>query len=136
MLSTTRIAQPAPAVRRVPCCCLASLHRTHIPLRSPNTLDTSRNRLNTSHRQHQHQLWLQPMPLRPQLQQRRRSVQTHAVQVDLLLGSISGWAIAAALAVGLLLGLFLAKFANSYLSKEADPYVATLENAELRTKVK
>jgi hypothetical protein len=77
------------------------------------------------------------MPACPQQQQqqRRHSVQTHAVQVDLLLGSISGWAIAAALLAGLLLGLFLSKFANSYLNKEADPYVATLENAELRTKV-
>lgn len=80
----------------------------------------------------------QHSPLGQQQQQQQRRVQTHAVQVDVLLGnlsSISGWFIGAALLAGILLGLALAKLASNYLRKEADPYYATLENAELRTKV-
>lgn len=75
------------------------------------------------------------MPLH---QQQQRRIHTQAVQVDVLLGglsSLSGWAVGAALVLGIFLGMFLAKIANNYLNKEADPYYANLENAELRTKV-
>jgi hypothetical protein len=84
------------------------------------------------------QQWLQQGPLGQQQQQQRR-VQTHAVQADVLLdslSSVSGWLlVGAALLVGMLLGLALAKLASNYLRREADPYNANFENAELRTKV-
>jgi len=70
------------------------------------------------------------------VQQRR--VHTQAVQVDLLLGGlsgVSGWVLGAVLLAGVLLGLSLAKLATNYLRKQIDPYYATLENAELRAKV-
>lgn len=70
------------------------------------------------------------------MQQRR--VHTQAVQVDLLLGGlsgVSGWVLGAVLLAGVLLGLSLAKLATNYLRKQIDPYYATLENAELRAKV-
>jgi methylase of polypeptide subunit release factors len=44
------------------------------------------------------------------------------------------WA-AAAVLVGIALGLGLAKFGEQWLSQQTDPYQATLENAELREKV-
>jgi hypothetical protein len=85
------------------------------------------------------QQWLQQVSLgQQQQQQQQRRVQTHAVQVDVLLGnlsSVSGWLLGAALLTGILLGLALAKIAANYLRKEADPYNTNLENAELRTKV-
>jgi hypothetical protein len=73
-----------------------------------------------------------------QQQQQQRRVQARALTVDVLLGGLTGmpaWILVAMLLVGVLLGLMLSKLATNYLRKEADPYWATLENAELRTKV-
>lgn len=71
-------------------------------------------------------------------QQQRRSVLTQAVQVDVLLGGLSGipgWAYVALLLMGMLLGMAFTKLANSYLRSQVDPADIVLENAELRTKV-
>jgi hypothetical protein len=88
--------------------------------------------LQQQQRQHQSP-WVPPLQ-----QQQQRRVQTQALTVDVLLGGLAGmpvWVLGAMLLVGVLLGLMLSKVATNYLRKEADPYWATLENAELRTKV-
>ena len=74
--------------------------------------------------------------LQQQLQQRQ--VHAQAVQVDLLLGGISGvpgWVLGGVLLIGVVLGLAIAKMASNQLRSEVDLNAATLENAELRTKV-
>jgi hypothetical protein len=88
--------------------------------------------------QQQHHVALHHNRQQQQWQQQQRRVQAQALQVDLLLGGlsgVSGWVLVAVLVAGMLLGLALAKVANNYLRTAVDPYWASLENAELRTKV-
>lgn len=85
----------------------------------------------------------QLMQLQPQQQQpickRGSVIVPHAVQVDLLLGGLAGfpgWAVAAVMLGGIVIGLSLARLASGYLRRQTDPYYTTLENAELRDKVR
>lgn len=48
----------------------------------------------------------------------------------------AGWVVAAAALGGLLVGLLVAKAAQSYIARKFDPHQFSKENAELRAKVR
>lgn len=137
-------------VRQVTCCllvpqkCPAQLSRQHGRPCAPGLASFTRGRGHqiSLPQQQLPQLQQQRPPQLPwvpsQQQQQQRRVQARALTVDVLLGGLAGmpaWILGVMLLVGVLLGLMLSKLATNYLRKEADPYWATLENAELRTKV-